>query len=57
MPCRLLASSIEGDPRGWRRCLDAVARQMISDGWPPKAGKFAMVQHRRARRLFEARAR
>lgn len=52
MPCRPFGNEIERDPRGWQRCLDAVARQMLGEGWPPKARKFATVQHRRARRLF-----
>jgi hypothetical protein len=52
MPTWGIASPIESDPRRWQRCLEAVARDMVAAGWPPKARKFHEVQHRRARRMF-----
>lgn len=44
----------EADPRRWERCRQQAAAQMVAQGWPPKAGKFAEAQHRRALRLWRS---
>ncbi len=42
----------ESDPRRWERCRQAIAAEMVAQGWNRHACKFAEVQYRRARKLF-----
>ncbi len=52
MPCRERVDPWEVDLGLWERCREQVAKQMLAQGWTPRARKFNDVRRRRALRLF-----
>lgn len=43
---------VDIDYQRWFKCRNAVAAQMVAEGWNKHARKFTDVQNRRARRLY-----
>lgn len=42
----------ESDPKRWESCRQAAGKQMVSEGWNPKALKFDEVCRRKAMKLW-----